>query len=50
MDIKVRVFYDGELVDPSELTIKNPKIDKIINDVVERYNESKSADELQKVS
>lgn len=50
MEIKVRFFYDGEQVDPSELTIKNPNIDRIINDVVERCNESKCTDGMQKVS
>ena len=50
MEIKVRVFFDGKQVEPSELTIKNPKIDRIVNDIVERCNDSKNTDVLQNVS
>ena len=38
MEIKVRVFLDGKLVEPSEvknLVISNPAIDRIVNDIVD---------------
>lgn len=39
MEIKVRVFLNGEQVDRSEvekLTIKSKTVDRIVNDVVDR--------------
>lgn len=39
MHIKVRIFVDNKQVEPSELskiTISNPTIDRIVNDIVER--------------
>ena len=50
MEIKVNLFLDGKQVEPSELTIKNANIDRIINDVVERCNESENTEGLQDVS
>lgn len=50
MEIKVRLFLDGKEVVPSELTIKNPNIDRIVNEVVERCNDCEKSDELLEVS
>jgi hypothetical protein len=39
MELKVRLFYDGKLVDPSDypkIVISNKTIDRIVNDVYER--------------
>ena len=43
MEIKVRLFYDGKYIDPadySSVVIKNKTLDRIINDVVNRVNNS----------
>ena len=53
MEIKVRLFIDNKLVEPSELSkivIKNPNVDRIVNDIVDRKNNPKKADALSKVS
>ena len=46
MEIKVRVMIENKVIDPSELhtiEIKNPKVDRIINDIVSRtINENSS--------
>ena len=46
MEIKVRVMIENKVIDPSELhtiKIKNPKVDRIINDIVSRtINENSS--------
>ena len=52
MTIKVRIFMDGRLVEPSELpniTISNPTVDRIVNDVVDRNNPT-GEDSFQRVS
>lgn len=39
MKLKVRIFMDGKQIEPSELskiTISNPTIDRIVNDIVSR--------------
>ena len=47
MKIKVRVFFDGQQIEPSELTIKNPNIDRLINDIVDRCNDGKNSDDIK---
>lgn len=40
MEIKVRVFLDNKLIEPSELhnlTIKSPTVDRIVNEIVDEY-------------
>lgn len=40
MEIKVRVFLAGKLIEPSELhnlTIKSPTVDRIVNEIVDEY-------------
>lgn len=52
MEIKVRVFLDNKLIQPSELhkvCIKCPSIDRIVNDIVDR-NTTRSEDAQKKVS
>ena len=42
MELKVRIFVDGTLVEPSEyksIIIANPSVDKIVNDVYEKNKE-----------
>ena len=36
MAIKVRLFLDGELVDPKELTISNVTVNRTVNSVIDR--------------
>lgn len=36
MAIKVRLFLNGELVDPKELTITNITVSRTVNDVIDR--------------
>ena len=53
MEIKVRVFIGEKLVEPSELSkvvIKNPNVDRIVNDIVDRRNNTETADAISKVS
>lgn len=35
---KVRLFYDGKEVKPSDLIINNRSVDRIVNEVVDRHN------------
>lgn len=41
MAIKVRLFLDGELVDPKDLTITNAAVSKTVNDVVDKLEGKK---------
>ena len=53
MEIRTRVFLDGKQINPSELSkivIKNPNVDRIINDIVERSDNRKSKDNAVKAS
>ena len=53
MEIKVRLFIDNKLVEPSELSkivIKNPNVDRIVNDIVDRRNNPEKADAISKVA
>ena len=36
MAIKVRLFLDGQLVDPKALTISNVTVSRTVNDVIDR--------------
>ena len=38
MKFKVRLFYDGKEVKPSDLIINNISVDRIVNEVVDRHN------------
>lgn len=45
MKIKTRIFLDGVQINPSEMSkiiIKNPNVDRIINDIVGRSGNSKA--------
>jgi hypothetical protein len=50
MEIKVRVFYNGKQVEPSELTIKNPNIDRLINQIIDSCNDGKTSDDIKTAS
>ena len=46
MEIKVRVFLDDNLIDQldfAKVCIKNPNVDRVINDIIKRNNNLDSA-------
>ncbi len=45
MEFKVRLFYDGKEVKPSDLIINNISVDRIVNEVVDRHNANLIDDE-----
>lgn len=50
MDIKVRVFYDGEEIksdDLENLIINNATVDRIVNEEFEKNNSKKDSDYLE---
>ena len=44
MAIKVRLFLDGELVDPKELTITNVTVNRTVNSVIDRMEANGTGD------
>ncbi len=53
MEWKVRIFIDGQRIKPSDmskLTISNPTIDRIVNDIVDRIRFEDSQQEHDALS
>ena len=50
MKIKAKVFFDGHPIEPSELTIKNPNIDRLINQIADSCNDGKTSDVIKTAS
>ena len=44
MAIKVRLFLDGQLVDPKALTISNVTVSRTVNDVIDRMTANGKGD------